>query len=181
MVWLWSEGYFSLLRWELWKSDKKTQAEFGAEYLIAGHIWKGAGHRIIESLELQCIYNWKWHCWCKLTFFFFSPQSCSSTLSVAVHMPKEQDAIQRDLDRLKQWAQETLMWVNKVKCKVLHLGQGACNYLTSLKSALQRTAQHCPPCAPLSMTRHLYHTDSFAVAELWACAQGYRAGKSQHT
>ena len=42
----------------------------------------------------------------------------------AVDMPKGQDAIQRDLDRLEQWDQENLMKFNKAECKVLHLGQG---------------------------------------------------------
>ena len=39
-------------------------------------------------------------------------------------MSERQNAIQRDLDRYKQRAQELLMRFCKDKCKVLHLGRG---------------------------------------------------------
>ena len=46
----------------------------------------------------------------------------NTKLCGVVDMLKGQDAIQRDLDRLVQWAQVTLMRFNKSMCKVLHLG-----------------------------------------------------------
>ena len=42
----------------------------------------------------------------------------------AVGTPGGQDDIQRDLDRLEQWAQVNFMRFNKARCKVLHTGCG---------------------------------------------------------
>ncbi|GAB0209676.1 mitochondrial enolase superfamily member 1 [Grus japonensis] len=48
----------------------------------------------------------------------------STKLSDTVYTPEGWDAIQRALDKLKKRAHVNLMKFNKVKCKVLHMGQG---------------------------------------------------------
>ncbi|GAB0177798.1 hypothetical protein GRJ2_000245100 [Grus japonensis] len=53
-------------------------------------------------------------------------------LSGAIDMPEGQDAIQRDLDKLKKWACTNLMKFNKAKCKVLHVSWGKSWYLYKL-------------------------------------------------
>ena len=54
------------------------------------------------------------------------------TLSSMVNTSEGWDTIQRDLDRLEQWAQENLIQYNKSKCKVLHLGHSNSCYQYNL-------------------------------------------------
>ena len=54
-------------------------------------------------------------------------------LSNAVDLLEGRDAIQRDLERLEEWAHVNLMMFNKAECKVLHLGRGNLQYQYMLR------------------------------------------------
>ncbi|KAJ7414520.1 rna-directed dna polymerase from mobile element jockey-like [Willisornis vidua] len=59
--------------------------------------------------------------------------------------PEGQDAIPRDLDKLKKWGHVNLKRFNKVKCKMLHLSQGNAQYQYRIKglreAQLRRTLE----------------------------------------
>ena len=56
---------------------------------------------------------------CTLRIFVDDTKLCG-----AVDLLEGHDAIQRDLDWLKKWAQENFMRLKKPKCKVLHQSHG---------------------------------------------------------
>ena len=60
---------------------------------------------------------------CTLSKFADDTKLCG-----AVNMPEGWDAIQRDLDRFKQWAQENLLRLSKSKHEVLQLGNSNPHY-----------------------------------------------------
>lgn len=56
---------------------------------------------------------------CTLSRFVDDAKLCG-----AINMFEGWNAIQRDLDRHKQWVQVNLMKFSDAKCKILHLGYG---------------------------------------------------------
>jgi len=52
-VWLWSEGYFSLVREGLWKSGRETWSDFWVEYLTA------TLYIPFENLQVMYLYQLK--------------------------------------------------------------------------------------------------------------------------
>lgn len=48
----------------------------------------------------------------------------STRLNGVVDTPDGWDFLQRDLDKLEKWTHVNFVKVHKVRCEVLHLGQG---------------------------------------------------------
>ena len=66
-----------------------------------------------------------------------------TSLCGAADVPEGGGAIHRDLGRLEQWSQESLMRFNKCMCKVSHLGQG--NLRCQYKVGGDKRIEHRPP------------------------------------
>ncbi|KAJ7418269.1 hypothetical protein WISP_59923 [Willisornis vidua] len=85
--------------------------------------WSGSGDPLFgdvtQLLQLSA-YRWEKD-WCKCTPPSEHQDTKSHSAGDALH---GRDAIQRDLDRLKQWGCENLMKLNKAKCKILQQGCG---------------------------------------------------------
>ena len=60
--------------------------------------------------------------------YTFSKFADETKLCGAVSTPGGQEVIQRDLDRLEQWAQLNIMRFNRPKCKILYLGDSNPHY-----------------------------------------------------
>ncbi|KAJ7420753.1 hypothetical protein WISP_46931 [Willisornis vidua] len=75
-----------------------------------------AGEPVLLNIFINDIDTW--------TEYPLSKFTDGTKLRIAVSKPKGWDDIQRDLDKFEKWTHGNLIKFNKIKYKVLHLGQG---------------------------------------------------------
>ena len=77
-----------------------------------------------------------------------SKSADDTKLCGAVSVPEGQDAIQRDLHRLEQCAQENLLRLSKVKCKVLHMACVNSHYQYKVDKMIEHMQKDCKMIEP---------------------------------
>lgn len=98
--------------------------------------------RLNKKMCLQLFWHWSKHMQQRFVVQHCPGHRGAVTLwfHQVVDTPEGQDAIWRELDRIKNWAHGNLVRFNKTKCKLLHLDQGTSQYQYRLGMNRSRVA-----------------------------------------